>query len=194
MGSIRDDVFLGSHVKYNQKLSILANLAQKEIWTFKSIRDADPFRILRKYFEFTYDRIKEEGKLLISNDGAFSCMNTGLLTVYDQEIVAILGKSHQPKSLPWYLLGFFKDGDRFFREKFSTVPEMADYFDHVQDVIYDKNLEIDLNINHIIEDNLSRFEAVGYNNAEFIMALLEAAKGKLEKKLKRNFKLALPFY
>lgn len=97
------------------------------------------------------------------------------------QLATILGKSNRPKYLPWYLTGFFKDGDRFFREKFSTVPEMADYFDHVQDVIYDKNLEIDLNINHIIEDNLSRFEAVGYNNAELIMALLEAAKGKLEK-------------
>ena len=194
MGSIRDDVFLGSHEKYNQKLSILANLAQKEIWTFKSIREEDPFRILRKYFEFTYDRIKEEGKLLISNDNTFACMNTGLLTVYDQEIVAIFTKSNRPKYLPWYLTGFFKDGDRFFREKFSAVPEMADYFDHVQDVIYDKNLEIDLNINHIIGDNLPRFESVGYNDSELIIALLEAAKGKLEKKLKRNFKLALPFY
>ena len=125
MGSIRNDVFLGSHEKYNQKLSILANLAQKEIWTFKSIREEDPFRILRKYFEFTYDRIKEEGKLLISNDNTFACMNTGLLTVYDQEIVAIFTKSNRPKYLPWYLTGFFKDGDRFFREKFSAVPELS---------------------------------------------------------------------
>lgn len=194
MGNIRERVFLGVREKYNQKLAILANLAQKEIWTFKSIRETDPYRILRNYFQFTYDRIAEEGKLLTSNDGAFTCMNTGLLTVYDQEIIAIFAKSADPKLLPWYLVGFFKDGDRFFREKFSTVPQMADYFDHVQDVIYDKNLEIDLNINHIIEDNFSRFEKIGHSDPELIIALLRAAKIKLEKKLKRNFKLALPFY
>ena len=74
MGNIRDDVFLGNNKKYNQKLEILANLAQPEIWTFKSIRETDPYRILRNYFQFTYDRVNEEGKRLISNDGAFACM------------------------------------------------------------------------------------------------------------------------
>ena len=47
---------------------------------------------------------------------------------------------------------------------------------------------------HIIDDNFDRFIEAGYNSKELINVLLDAAKVTLEKKLKRNFKLALPFY
>lgn len=35
MGTIRDDVFLGTAEKYNQKLEMLAKMAQPEKWTYK---------------------------------------------------------------------------------------------------------------------------------------------------------------
>ena len=47
---------------------------------------------------------------------------------------------------------------------------------------------------HIIDDNFDRFIEAGYSSKELINVLLDAAKVTLEKKLKRNFKLALPFY
>ena len=49
MGTIREDVFLGTTEKYNQKLEMLAKMAQPEKWTYKKIRDSDPYRILRNY-------------------------------------------------------------------------------------------------------------------------------------------------
>lgn len=55
-------------------------------------------------------------------------------------------------------------------------------------------LELKLRKEHIIDDNFARFIAAGYSNKELINVLLDSAKGTLEKKLKRNFKLALPFY
>ena len=123
MGNIRERVFLGVREKYNQKLAILANLAQKEIWTFKSTRETDPYRILRNYFQFTYDRIEEEGKLLTSNDGAFTCMNTGLLTVYDQEIIAIFAKSADPKLLLGIWLAFLRTGIGFSARNLALYPK-----------------------------------------------------------------------
>ena len=93
MGTILEDVFLGTAEKYNQKLEMLARMAQPEKWTYKRIQDKDPYRILRNYIQYTYNRLDEEGKIISSADGKYRCMNTGLLTVYNQEIVAIFAWS-----------------------------------------------------------------------------------------------------
>ena len=44
MGTIRDDVFLGTMEKYNQKLEMLAKMAQPEKWTYKKIQERDPYK------------------------------------------------------------------------------------------------------------------------------------------------------
>lgn len=93
---IKKKVFLGKREDYNKKLKYLADLAQEEPWTFKSIAKQDPYRILRNYFQYTYDRLDEEEKIMPSADGKYSCINTGLLTRYDQEIIAVFSRSEQP--------------------------------------------------------------------------------------------------
>ena len=194
MGTIREDVFLGTTEKYNQKLEMLAKMAQQEKWTYKKIQESDPYRILRNYIQFTYNRIDEENKFVYSSDGKLRCMNTGLLTVYNQEIVAIFAKIDMQGKQPWFFNGFFKETDKFFTTNFSSLPLLADYCDNVKDLIYDNGLELKLKKEHIIDDNFERFVAAGYSNKALISVLLDSAKGTLEKKLKRNFKLALPFY
>ena len=44
MGTILEDVFLGTAEKYNQKLEMLARMAQPEKWTYKRIQDKDPYQ------------------------------------------------------------------------------------------------------------------------------------------------------
>lgn len=131
---------------------------------------------------------------MTSEDGEYRCMNTGLLTVYNQEIIALFKKSSVEGGLPWYLVGFFKETDKQFTMVFSQIPPIANYCDNVKDLIYDSSLELNLRKEHIIDDNLDRFIEAGYTDKMLINILLDAAKGILEKKLKRNFKLALPFY
>lgn len=194
MGTILEDVFLGTAEKYNQKLEMLAKMAQPEKWTYKRIQDKDPYRILRNYIQYTYNRLDEEGKIISSTDGKYRCMNTGLLTVYNQEIVAIFAINEMPGKQPWFFNGFFKETDKFFTTNFSELPPLADYCDNVKDLIYDNALELNLRKEHIIDDNFDRFIEAGYNSKELINVLLDSAKVTLEKKLKRNFKLALPFY
>lgn len=194
MGTIREDVFLGTTEKYNQKLEMLAKMAQPEKWTYKRIQEQDAYRILRNYIQFTYNRLDEEDKFIYSSDGKYRCMNTGLLTVYNQEIVAIFAKNDMPGKQPWFLNGFFKETDKFFTTNFSTLPLLADYCDNVKDLIFDNSLEVNLRKEHIIDDNIERFIEAGYSSKELISVLLDSAKLTLEKKLKRNFKLALPFY
>lgn len=195
MGNLFDDVCMGKIEKYNQKLEILARMAQPERWTYKRLQDSDPYYILRNYILFTYDRLKEEGKIMQSEDGNFCCMNTGLLTIYNQEIVAIFAKNvTEEGKRPWFFQGFFKETNKRFTSNFSTVPLPANYCENVKDLVYDNRLEIRLCKDHIIDDNYGRFLAAGYDNKELISILLDAAKDTLEKKLQRNFKLALPFY
>lgn len=194
MANIKDEVFLGTHNDYNQKLARLAAMAQPEIWSFGREKDKDPYRILRNYFQFTYNRISEENKFLFSPDGNFKCMNTGLLTVYNQELIAVFSKSLNGGRFPWYFNGFSRETDNFFTSKFTSIPEVADYCDNVSDLIYDKNLDIVLQKSHIIDDNYERFVDVGYNEKGIIDSLLDSAKNIVKKKLCRNFKLALPFY
>lgn len=194
MGTIYEDVFLGTTEKYNQKLGMLAKMAQPEKWTYKKVKDTDPYKILRNYIQFTYNRIDEENKFVESPDKNFRCMNTGLLTIYNQEIVAIFARNEKTGKQPWFLNGFFKETDKFFTTNFSTLPPLADYCNNVKDLIYDNNLELNLRKEHIIDDNFERFAEAGYTNKELISVLLDSAKVTLEKKLRRNFKLALPFY
>lgn len=194
MGKIKEDVFLGTVEKYNQKLEMLAKMAQPEKWTYKKIQDSDPYRILRNYIQFTYNRIDEENKFIDSADGTFRCMNTGLLTKYNQEIIAIFSKNEMQGKQPWFFNGFFKETDKFFTTNFSSLPPLADYGNNVKDLIYDSSLELILKKEHIIDDNFDRFVDAGYSNKELISVLLDSAKDTLEKKLKRNFQLALPFY
>lgn len=194
MGTILEDVFLGTAEKYNQKLEMLARMAQPEKWTYKRIQDKDPYRILRNYIQYTYNRLDEEGKIIFSADGKYRCMNTGLLTVYNQEIVAIFAVNEMSGRQPWFFNGFFKETDKFFTTNFSELPPLADYCNNVKDLIYDNTLELNMRKEHIIDDNFDRFIEAGYNSKELINVLLDAAKVTLEKKLKRNFKLALPFY
>ncbi|MFV0529742.1 MAG: DUF3825 domain-containing protein [Lachnospiraceae bacterium] len=194
MGTIREDVFLGTTEKYNQKLELLAKMAQPEKWTYNKIENKDPYRILRNYIQFTYNRLDEENKIIFSTDGNFRCMNTGLLTIYNQEIVAIFAQNDKKGKQPWFFSGFFKETDKFFTTNFSSLPSLADYSNNVKDLIYDSYLELNLRKEHIIDDNFERFVEAGYSNKELISVLLDSAKTTLEKKLKRNFKLALPFY
>ena len=196
MADIKNEVFLGNKESLNKKFELLAKMAQPELWTYKKVKvkEVDQYRILRNYFFFTYSRLVEENKILTSEDAEYRCMNTGLLTIYDQEIFALFSKSSKKDGLPWYLVGFFKETDKQFTMHFSQKPQLASYFDNVKDLIYDSSLELNLRKEHIIDDNIERFIEAGYTDKKLISVLLDAAKETLEKKLKRNFKLALPFY
>ena len=47
---ILDEVYVGKKEELNKKFALLANLAQDEMWTFRAIKDTDPFKIMRNYF------------------------------------------------------------------------------------------------------------------------------------------------
>lgn len=187
-----NDVFKGNNAQFNDKLKILSNLAETEKWTFAKIEAIDPYRILRNYIAFTYNRLEEENKLYVVGNNM--CFNTGLLTEYHQEIIALFSKYTGSFEYKWYLIGFFKVSDSKFTDIFSEIPPVANYAQDAKELVYDRRLKIVVQKDHIIDDNISRFHNAGYSNKALINALLDDAIKTMELKLERNYKLALPFY
>ena len=58
-------------------------MAQEEKWDYKGTSDK---QILYNYLCYTYDRIKAENKIEISDDKSVMCFNTGLLTEHGADI------------------------------------------------------------------------------------------------------------
>jgi len=194
MGKLYDEVYLGTKEQFAVKLEMLAQMAQPENWSFGKDKMNDPYKILRNYFAHTYNRLSEEGKILASSDGNYRCMNTGLLTIYNQEIIAVFSRSRVEGKLPWHFNGFFKESNRQFTNYFPSIPEMANYFEDPSELIFNKKLDIKMFKEHIIDDNYDRFCDAGYTEKGMIDLMLDSAKQTLYKKLHRNYKIALPFY
>ena len=167
-------------------------MAQEEKWDYKSTSDK---RILYNYLCYTYDRVKAENKIEISDKLAM-CFNTGLLTEYGADIYAYFVKNtslNKKEGQEWFLYGFKQRKDLELRT-FKCYPDIADYFTTPADFIYDKSMELTIDYDHIIDDNYERFVTVGLTDKYMINGLLENAVKKIVEKVKRNYKLAIPQY
>lgn len=168
-------------------------MAQAEQWDYKGTSDK---QILYNYLCYTYDRIKAENKIEISDDEAAMCFNTGLLTEHGADIYAYFVKNNsknKKEGQDWFLYGFKQRIDAELRV-FRKYPDIADYFTRPSDFIYDKSLELSIDYDHIIDDNYDRFVNVGLVDKYMINGLLENAVKRIIDKVKRNYKLAIPQY
>jgi len=188
------DAYLGSRSSLQAKLDYLANMAQEEIWDYQNTNEK---QILYNYLCYSYDRLIEEDKIEISEDEQHMCFNTGLLTHNGADIYALFdlnkndfANEHQK----WYLYGFKKRTDREMQE-FRNYPDIADYFTKPEDFIYNRNMPLAIDYDHIIDDNYERFLEIGLTDKYMIQGLLENAVKRILEKVKRNYKLAIPqFY
>lgn len=191
--SLLQDAYLGAREVLQKKLLFLSNMAQEEKWDYKGTSDK---QILYNYLCYTYDRIKAENKIEISDDKSVMCFNTGLLTEHGADIYAYFVKNTSPnkkEGQEWFLYGFKQRADSELRV-FKHYPDIADYFTTPADFIYDKSMELTIDYDHIIDDNYERFVSVGLTDKYMINGLLENAVKKIVEKVKRNYKLAIPQY
>ncbi len=187
------DAYLGNSKLFADKLKYLAGEAQKEPWSYKGGLD---YGILYNYLCYTYDRVKQEGKIEVTSDKEHMCFNTGLLTDNGADLYAYFDKntnSNAKKGQDWFLNGF-KQRTTSEMRKFKKYPEIADYFTEPADFIFDKKLDIFIDYDHIVDDNYDRFVDIGLDDKYMIQGLLENAVKKIIEKLKRNYKLAIPQY
>ena len=140
----------------------LANLAEPERWTNLHVPSQQTHPILDKYIKYTFIRAYDQQKIIISDN--VCAFNTGLLTSGHEEIFGVFVVSEnynpsQPQSgvnKKWFLKSWARSGDRSLTD-FMEFPPLATYWTDASHLIFDPILQVQLNLDHIIRDNLNRF-------------------------------------
>ena len=175
---------------FQKSVEELKNLAMNEDWNYKY----SPTRkcpILSNYIYHTFAKIKEENKIEINND--FCIFNTGLVTENQEGIYGFFQKNKKPNTtIPWFFKGWRKESDRDL-VKFSKLPDSANYFNDPSELIYNTNLELRINIDHIIQDNKDRFPDSLRSMDDYQLGnILQGTINDAKKRIKRNYKTAIP--
>lgn len=151
---------------FEGKYQELANKALEENWWFgekqKTFDNGNKdWRILKSYLSTTFTKLYHDKKIEFSDDEQYAAFNTGLVErTYYSPIIACFGKNtHQDKKQQWVLQEFSVWEETSFADKFSEIPERANYFDDPNNMFLDCELarKISPKYNHIIVDNIDRF-------------------------------------
>lgn len=149
----------------DRQACILDSLAAQEewevldgLWAIHSER-----RLLKNYIKYTYNRLRDEWKLLVNKDGAkrILAFNTGLQSHADlRDIIAVCVPAEAPD---WRVKDFFVEGadsnlERETLEELGELPKPAKYINTITDAVIDlSGYDGLLNEKHIFKDNLKRF-------------------------------------
>lgn len=215
-----------NYLEANTFIKALENsLLPGETWKFKT-NTADDYRaktefdILQSYLQYVFEKLLSEyndpnsknyQKIVFSSDGKYALYNSGLLNKFAQDI---------------HLVGevYSKTGDRFTfsnpgiapskvdlmrnynftAANLTPYPDVVGFFQCLDDIIYDSEVEIDLSfdgLTHIIEDGAKRNRftekyTVLYEKGDLpaITSTLIAAIDNARKIAKRNYKYVVPQY
>lgn len=180
--------------KYDDALSFLSGLAAPEAWDFEGTEKR--YSILKSYLEHTFRKVNSEKEIAYTADNSYSCFNTGLVTANLEPIYAFFerNKVPQPKQA-YFFRAFLKESDRQLLSNFAKYPKRANYFEHPEELIFNPNCELIVNMDHIVEENRERFPKSFQDlpNDEVIRRL-EGAIQECKKRVKTNYTLAVPQY
>jgi len=147
---------------WDDRLEVLAGMAEKERWTYVAVPDKSPLPVLDSYLRYTFLQAYSQGE--IKETDRFASFNTGLLTPGQEEIFAVFRVSDNfdasrppgPTNKRWFLTSWARSGDRMLTD-FMALPRLATYWSTPVDLVFDPNLQVQLNLDHIIRENLDRF-------------------------------------
>ena len=186
--------YCGSDVSFTGMLQYLSGIAEEEKWSFDEDK---PYSILKKYILKTFEQCNKQGKISYSSDNEWCCLNTGLLTKNGKDIYIVFNKNRRTnKASEWYLKGFYDSADRFFMETFDKpYPEIATYTDNFEELFFNPFLPIEINIDHILDDNWERISLEIPFPKNILKTLIVGVIEQMKIKVKRNVRLAVPqFY
>ena len=185
---------------YEDQIENLKALAREERWDY--IRDLQDVKhkILVNYINHTFKRLwflnknKPNGNYLYRENELF-CFNTGLFTKNFEPIYALFVSQNTQHRQKWLLKGFYKESAYELRS-IANLPNRAEYFDNISDLIYDTRLTLRVNIDHILEDenNKKRIPDEFKENKNLPMLFNGAALRYAEIRIKENYKAAVPQY
>lgn len=184
---------------YENAIKYLAEeLADNEDWDFSGTKEKK-YPILKNYLEFTYKKLKVEKKIIFSKDNKNACFNTGLVTENLEDIFAFFEEYKNPRpdtKTPFCFKAFVKKSDNQLLRHFSNdIPEVANFFEKPELLLFNPKFDLIPDIDHIISDNISRFP-IHLQNADKseIRRQLIGSIDEVKKKVRTNYKVAVPQY
>lgn len=178
-------------IGFDTMIQHLAEIAEKEEWTFDV---EQPNSILRKYIISTFSQCYKQEKVMVSDDGKYSCFNTGLLTQNGNDIIALFEKNNRTDAQPWVLKGFKDKCNREFMGLFSDTPELASYTENFEELYFNPEYNIVVNTDHILDDNWDRIENTIPLSKTVVKTLLVGVVEEAKMRIKRNLRLVVPQY
>lgn len=156
---------------------------------------------MKSYLEHIFRKLKAENKVAYTSNNSHACFNTGLVTKNLEPIFTFFEEYRKPrkgKDNPQYCFkAFLKESDIQLLKTFpSRHPDIADFFQKPEDLIFNPRCQLIPQLDHIIEDNLTRFPIhIQSLDSGEIRRRLDGAIEEVKKRVKTNYKLAVPqFY
>jgi hypothetical protein len=179
----------------DDRLDALAQIAEPENWKYRNSHNDRSLPVLYYYFHNTFERIQEQNKIALTEDGEFSCFNTGLVTTHQEPIYALFSKNSLPGMEPWRFVKFCRKGD-YELTKFQELPDIATYFDDPSVLVFDSRADFRVSVEHIIGDNRERFPEPFKSMDDYaLQTILNGAIENAKERVRRNYKVAVPqFY
>lgn len=173
---------------YNKKLNILA-LLSPEKWSFGANND---YSILRSYIEHTFNKAIDDLKVIETEK--YALFNTGLFDQYFQNIYCYFVLNSQTGRQKWYLDGFYTEY-QLGGAGITTFPKRVNYFNDISDLVFNTNLDICPQYDHIFgdTDNFNRLPE-SIKNSAIKIQIFDGSITKAKKMLDANYKTAVPQY
>ncbi len=157
-----------AHVSdWEDRLEQLAGLAEPERWQYVTLPSESAYPVLDSYIRYTFLRLHQQGKVAISEAEDLACFNTGLLTGDQEEIFGVFtvsdnfkpDEAENPRNKKWFLKRWARAGERIMTS-FLQLPSIATYWEDPGELIFNPRFEVNLNLDHIVRDNLNRFPEI----------------------------------
>lgn len=176
-------------------IEALASLAENEDWEYRNTTSAHAKPILRNYIFHTYQRIAEEKKVAVSADENFCCWNTGLITPTQEPIYMLLSRNKiEGIDSYWHFSRWVRRGE-WDLNKFTSLPDMAHYFEDPSVLVLDTRKELRMNVEHVVADNAARFPEPLRSMSSFALQnMVSGARDAAWARARRNYKTAIPQY
>ncbi|MXN90736.1 DUF3825 domain-containing protein [Flavobacterium sp. Sd200] len=178
----------------------LVRLTKDEDWHFNrpefKTKYKQQFPILTNYLNYTFLRTQELNLISYSADGDKACFNTGLQTKDEKDIFALFFKNKEAAKykVPTWTLYTFADSYSTKLNPYKPLPDLATYITNPSDLVFDTKLNIEINTEHIIDQNKDRLPAVLQANRRLAMTALNGSIESLKSKVQRNYKVAIPHW
>lgn len=201
---LKEWTYLGNYDFFTSKLQLLAsNELLPEKWSYAGKND---FGILKSYLYFTFEKLwkerstvsEEDKQRFIYMDEKVACFNTGLYDKTWQPIYFYCISNPIEGFQKWRFTSFYNS----YTIKYTDIPntavlnlQRANYFNDPSALVYDINLNIIPQWDHILydEENFLRIpEQLRANGKEFCQNLIDGAIASVKKRIEANYKTVVP--